>query len=422
MLLNYLLLAALLVFLFVDYKKAVIVLAVFSININFFSLTIIGTVYKFLVLVAIAIFLNGKDRQKLLSHPLLLCAILPLISVYLSMPQFHIRHILVVIAQYVFPLVLYYSIRNKNDISFYIKCLKYLVVCAVVYAFFEEFTRFNPIMQWCSQHQDQFGWMATQVNDASFVRYGVRRVMSFFSGVGAFGAFCIYYWFVLVYMKNQKDKLVGSVLNVMMVALPICALLTGARSTFIALLIEIMAFVSMKTIRNNKILVFSIIVVAILLFPFIMQIIDSIFESDSISGSNLEERNGQWEVAFYYMSQNFWLGNGVGFCSSLLEADEAGLYGAEGMWLPIMMDRGMFGVISVAMCYVITFIYLYRRKFYAGIWLMLSFLVLKTITTVVGVEPTFFLLIIVFLIRYNEINDIRNYGKNNIRNNTCLQG
>ena len=124
-----------------------------------------------------------------------------------------------------------------------------------------------------------------------------------------------------------------------------------------------------------------------------------------------DERNIQWEVAIYYMNQNYWLGNGIGFCSSLLEADEAGLVGAEGMWLPIMMDRGMFGVISVLMGYVITAIYLYRRKLFTIMWVLLSFLVLKTLTTVVGVEPTYYLLIIVFLIRYNEIMKINKCEK-----------
>ncbi len=410
MILNYLLLVTLLVFLFVNYKKAVIVLAVFSINIHFFKLSIIGTVYNFLVLVAIVLFLSGKDIKKLLSHPLLLCVVLPLISVYLSMPQFHIRHILVVIAQYVFPVVLYYNIRNQKDISFYINCLKYLAVCAVVYAFYEEVTLENPIMQWCSKHQDQFQWMTSKIN-TSFMRYGFRRAISFFAGVGAFGAFCIYYWFVIVYMKNKKDKLIDSILNMMMILLPICVLLTGTRSAFIALLIASIAFVSWKTIRNNKFLVFSIIVMSIMAYPYVMQIVDSIFESDSVSGSTYDERNIQWEVAIYYMNQNYWLGNGIGFCSSLLEADEAGLVGAEGMWLPIMMDRGMFGVISVLMGYVITAIYLYRRKLFTIMWVLLSFLVLKTLTTVVGVEPTYYLLIIVFLIRYNEIMKINKCEK-----------
>lgn len=406
MILNYLLLAALLVFLFVDYKKTVIVLAVFSINIHFFRLTFIGTVYNFLVLVAIVIFLIGKDRRKLLSHPLLLCAILPLISVYLSMPQFHIRHILVVIAQYVFPVVLCYNIRNKKDISFYINCMKYLAVCAIGYALFEEITQWNPIIQWCSKHPDQFQWISSKVNTSSFMRYGFRRAMSFFASVTAFGTFCIYYWFVIVYMKNKKDKLIDLILNMMMILLPICVLLTGARSAFIALIIASIAFVSWKTVNNNKSLVFSIIIASIIVYPYVMQIVDSIFVSDSVTGSNIDERNIQWEVAIYYLNQNYWLGNGIGFCSSLLEADEAGLVGAEGMWLPIMIDRGMFGVISVLMGYVITAIYLYRRKLFTIIWVLLSFLVLKTITTVVGVEPTYYLLIIVFLIRYNEIMKI----------------
>lgn len=402
MLLIYLILALLIIFLIVDYKRFVIFLAVFAINLSFFSFSIAGSIFNFMALVAIPIFFITNDWKKIITHPLILCGILPLISVCISMPQFTIRNVIVVIAQYVFPVILYYMLQSKKDIAYYIKCMKYLLVLAVLYCFYEEMTQTNPIMKWCSQHPEQFQWMTSRAEQLS-LRFSVKRALSFFPGEAAFATVCIYYWFIIISLKNNKEMLIDKTLYVMMMALPICVLLTGTRSAIIALLVASLGFISLNSIKNNKFYVVLVISGIILFFPYLTLIYDGFVYSDEVSGSSYEMRQGQWEIAMYYMAQNFWLGNGVGYCSSLLNANEAGLFGAEGMWLPIMIDRGMFGVISVAMAYLLAGIYLVKRKQYSELWVLASFWVFKTITTVAGVEQSYYLLIVVFLVRYKEI-------------------
>ena len=117
-------------------------------------------------------------------------------------------------------------------------------------------------------------------------------------------------------------------------------------------------------------------------------------------------REGQWDIAYQFMSQDFWLGNGVHFTGEMLNSGgEAGLFGAEGMWLPIMMDRGMLGVICTLSSFILGLFYILRWKHYKMLWLWASFLLLKTITTGVGVEVTYYEIILVVLFRYAEFID-----------------
>lgn len=163
-------------------------------------------------------------------------------------------------------------------------------------------------------------------------------------------------------------------------------------------------FVSLKSIERNLVIIGVGVIAVFFALPYINQIVDSILYSNDVAlGSSRDMRQTQWDIALFYMSKSLVLGNGVGFTGSQLIGNEEGLYGAEGMWLPIMMDRGILGVVSVLSAYVITIIVLIKKKMYAIVWVAVSFLVFKTITTVVGVGEGYYLLIIAFLMRLKDL-------------------
>lgn len=194
--------------------------------------------------------------------------------------------------------------------------------------------------------------------------------------------------------------------------LPLCVFLTGTRSIILCFLLAVMTLLTPSTIRKYRTtFILTAIILCVFLSSYFISIYDSIFVDTEIGGSSSDMREGQWEIAFYYMMNDFWVGNGFTFTSSLLNNDEAGLFGAEGMWLPIIMDRGMIGVISVALAFIIGLSEIIKRKYYRLIWLWVSFLVLKTITTGVGIEPTYYAVILVVLFRYNEFKKLENLHK-----------
>lgn len=408
MILNYLIVAILLIFLFVDYRKAVIFVAVFAINLGFFKFSILGSIWDFIAFVAIIIFIVQYDGLKILKHPLSWCLVLPFISVCLSMRDFTPRYILEVITQYIFPVVLFYAIKSEKHIHFYVNCMVVLLTMSVLYCFYEEITNSNPIMEWCYRHNESFAWMTSRIQDIR-MRFGFKRSLSFFCGEAAFAAVCIYYWYILLMLRNNKELYIDSLVTTLLFVLPFCVLLTGTRSAIIAFTIISMSLLSWKSVKNNKILYLIFICAVVLLTPYLSQIYDAIFNSNQYAiGSSEDMREGQWEIAMFYMSKNLWFGNGLGFHTQLLESNISGIYGLEGMWLPIMINRGLFGVISVMAGYVIALIYLIVQKQYSLIWVVLSFLAFKTVTTVVGVEQTYYLLIVVFLLRYYDVREKTN--------------
>ena len=410
MLIIYLFIISFLFFLFFSYKKAVITLCVFAISLAFVKAKIgsFGSVYNVLAFAAILIGLYRYGLARIIKNPLSWCLLLPFIS-YLTTMLVYNRvlpsYLLRISITYLMPVILYYTLQKPNDFRYYVKCIKWYLVIIVLYCFFEEITQSNPIMEWCAKHQDMFSWMTVRIENMS-LRFGLRRSQSLFGGEAAFASVCIYYFIVLRkynYIKNNIDNKFSFFF--LTIAIPFCILFTGTRSAMLSFLIACISLLSFKRFRKYWYYYALAGIVIIFISPYLSSIYDSIVNSSNseIKGSNEEMRMGQWEIAIYYLNQNFSWGNGIGFTSTLLEADEKGLYGAEGMWLPIMMDRGIFGVISTLASYLIVLVILLKKKMYSEIWLILSFLAFKTITSVVGVSENYVVLIVVFLMRYMEI-------------------
>lgn len=391
-------------FLITNYRKAILFISVFVINLSFFKFPILGSIWDFIAFIAIVLFIIQNDGIKIISHPLFKCMILPFLSVCISMHSFSIRYITETIVIYILPIVLFYSIKTERDIRFYVKCMIALLIMSILYCFYEEYTQTNPIMEWCYQHQEKFTWMTHRSINVQ-ERFGFKRSQSFYAGEAAFASVCIYYWFIILMIRKSNWRVIKRPLQFsLLIILPFCVLLTGTRSAYIAFIIVAMSLISWNTFKNNKLLYITFACVIVLLIPYFNIIYDSIINSNNYEiGSSAEMREGQWDIAKSYMTKNLWFGNGLGYHAELLKSNVPGIYGLEGMWLPIMINRGLFGVISVTAGYIITLIYLIKKKQYSLIWVLVSFLTFKTITTVAGVEQTYYLYIIVFLIRFYDI-------------------
>lgn len=407
MIFNIFLALVLIALLFYDFRKGVMIIALFSVTLNFFTFPpkALQTVYLASAFCAV---LMGcyYYRLRIVRHPLFWCVLLPLVSLNATMffhRKFSLGYNLTAIIQYVFPVVLYYAIKKKSDIEFYLKCMSGYLLVIVLYCFFEEIIRYNPVMAWCSQHSENFQWVTKRAGEASF-RFGFKRSQSLFSGEAAFAVVCIYYLFILLYLRVNSLRKLTTMQMFLIFATPVCVLFTGTRSAILALGVAMISFVSFKSFNRNFIIICVGVFATLFALPYINQIIDSMLHSNEAAmGSSQDMRQTQWDIALYYMSKSLVLGNGVGFTGSQLIGNEEGLFGAEGMWLPIMMDRGILGVVSVLSAYVISIFVLIKKKMYAIVWVAVSFLAFKTITTVVGVGEGYYLLIIAFLMRLKDL-------------------
>lgn len=403
--LHIILFCALFILMLRQYEKTVIVVAVISCYLTMYKdpFNTVGNLYLTMSFVAIIMGLQRYGVSLIVKNPFFLCLIPVLLSYIYTMFRtgFYPKQFIYITSQYVFPCIFYFALNSKNKVQLFVKCLSVFAFIAILYSLFEEITSSNPIMHWCENNMSSFTWL----HDRTEHRFGIKRAQSFFSGEAAFGQFCIFAFILLFTMMSDKmDYLKNGWRKMCVLMLPLFVFMTGTRSIILSFVISILTLATFSNIKKYK---FLMVVLALVLVAlggsYFGSIYDSMFvDSTEIGGSSSEMREGQWEIAFYYMSQNFWCGNGIGFTGGLLRANEAGLYGAEGMWLPIMMDRGCVGVVATMLSFLIGLFIIIKTKEYLYVWLWISFLVMKTITTGVGIEPSYYTIPLIVLFRYNQ--------------------
>lgn len=403
--LHYLVFAVFVVLFMRSYSKATILVAALACLLSVFKdpLNIVGSLYLTLSLVAlvIGVFKYGKQLQH---APFLWCIVPVLISYVctMSVHGFYPKQFFLILAQYCFPCILYCIINNQERIDRFVKYTSGLLLFAIAYSIVEESISANPIMHWCENNMDSFTWLI----DRTEFRFGVKRAQSFFADVAAFGMSCAYGFIVLFTLMRDNAKVMQiRWRKTLTLLLPIFVFFTGTRSIIMCFLVASASLLTPQTIKKYR---FPLFVLALILVLFMgnyfSSIYDSIFvDSTELGGSSSDMREGQWEIAFFYMAQDFWFGNGLFFTGNLLNSGgEAGLFGAEGMWLPIMMDRGMIGVICTLAAFIIGLFVIIRERQYKQIWIWISFLLMKTLTTGVGIEVTYYEVIFIVLLRYSE--------------------
>ena len=123
---------------------------------------------------------------------------------------------------------------------------------------------------------------------------------------------------------------------------------------------------------------------------YINTIIDSFIDTESVIGSNADMREGQFELAFYFLNKSFWFGNGIGEIGNVL-INYQEMMGAESLWIPVMVEQGIFGIISIISIFVFSIVYAYKRHFIPMIWIPIGFIVLFTMTSIPNCQPTYHL-------------------------------
>lgn len=412
--LQYLVFAIFIILLIFKYEKASILIAVLACWLTLFRdpLNLVNNLYLSLSFIA-ALLGAYKFRKKILKSPFILCVVPVLVSYTITMYYyvFYSKQYLAIFAQFLFPCIIYCVIDRKERVILFVKYASILMILATLYCLFEETISANPIMHWCEKHPESFTWF----HDRSEQRFGVKRAQSFFSGESAFGLTCSYIFIILFIMMRDGAKIMKvKWRKLLILLLPLCVFLTGTRSVILCFLVACVALLTPQTIKKYRIPLLAVgLVLIFFMGSYFTSLYNSIFvDSTEIGGSSSEMREGQWDIAYYYMNQDFWLGNGVHFTGKLLNSGgEAGLFGAEGMWLPVMMDRGMLGVICTLSAFLLGLYYILRRKRYNMIWLWISFLLMKTLTTGVGIELTYYEIVLIVLFRYAEFAGV-------CRNNT----
>ena len=235
----------------------------------------------------------------------------------------------------------------------------------------------------------------------SFVQSSRFRVQATFNNPFDYGYICVLLAIIHFYGYLQRFEGVA-VLTVVQVCCLFGVLTCNCRTILLCYLVCAVVFaVALQKKRKVKLAVFggilALMVVSVMFVPSARKLIlsvFSIFDPSAVSdGSSIAMRLKQFGTVIYYISSSLIFGRGVHFfvmdlgwdSGSGLEVD-TDLYGLEGIYLNLLLERGVVGLLLylAMLILLIVFIFRYRklgRKMYAlGITVFVLYILFSFMT------------------------------------------
>lgn len=303
--------------------------------------------------------------------------------------------------------ILWYLLQNNAQKTIHALVKTALVFgCLVsIYALFETITRSNPLLN--SLVLSGCYIESPLITD---IRFGLKRAQAIFSMHTTLGGVMLFnYALLLIAYKTAYLK--KTRINIIVICLcALCIFLTGARSCIIgAVVCSGMLFSKMKV---------SQIFFIFLIFPFVFvfagdylsQILDSIFNTEKVNGSNSEMRLIQFMISWDYMMHSPIIGNGLGFLYNdvVLNHVEKELFGAESLWFGVIADQGILGLVSYLLLFISPILYSWRKDNKFIILFVIGILVMHSLSTIPGVNPA---MVLAFTLIFNYMQDTAKSGK-----------
>lgn len=303
--------------------------------------------------------------------------------------------------------ILWYLLQNNAQKTIHALVKTALVFgCLVsIYALFETITRSNPLLN--SLVLSGCYIESPLITD---IRFGLKRAQAIFSMHTTLGGVMLFnYALLLIAYKTAYLK--KTRINIIVICLcAMCIFLTGARSCIIgAVMCTGMLFSKLKV---------SQIFFIFLIFPFVfvfagdylLQILDSIFNTEKVNGSNSEMRLIQFMISWDYMMHSPIIGNGLGFLYNdvVLNHVEKELFGAESLWFGVIADQGILGLVSYLLLFISPILYSWRKDNKFIILFVIGILVMHSLSTIPGVNPA---MVLVFTLIFNYMQDTAKSGK-----------
>lgn len=385
------------------YDKAIAVISVWSFFLNMLVLPVRNvSVFGALLSVAFVLYVIRNGRAvvgQFKAYPMASCTLFVFLFLILTNAFSGNPHWLVSISffvpVYLLPFLLWNSLDTPRKVGRYVRLSYICAVISVAYCFVEVVSGRNPIMEWMVADD----MVENFVGLSDRFRFGIKRIQGFFALNGALGGFCTLNMLLFLFLKMKHEAYVSRYrfLSFLIGALALCAFFTGTRSVILAWCIGMMYVVNRNLFRYKW--TYFLIVGCIVVFPFVLpwlsQIYMSFLDMESIAGSNLSMRETQFELTFYYLKRSFWIGNGISYTFSDVLPESPDIKGAESVWIPYMIERGILGTAAYAFLILYSLYYCIQIRNKAGFFMVVSFIVLKSLTSAPGISEAYFLAYVV---------------------------
>jgi hypothetical protein len=315
------------------------------------------------------------------------------------------RLIYVVMRDFMFPCMLWFAIRDQRDLRFVLRGFLSVFLFLAVYGAYEKFTWHNPIYDYVvgltSGSSNSLDWA---MNDKRLGMGKVRSAIMHPIGLGVILSGLINL-FVVFSLKYRGVLRRGALLLAVILFLGVCVVFfTNTRSPLIFLfLISIPLFdFRRKSFYYLLILLMVVLVCGYGYFAPYFENILSLFAHNGttadVGGSNFEMRLTQLLSAVHIIDGHYLLGLGVKSMNAFdLYGTAHGLLGAESVWIKLLVEQGILGVISYIF-FIGSIILSARRNRYVQ-FLVGGWFVLTTVTSTPGISLSFLLTLVVLLIK-----------------------
>lgn len=261
---------------------------------------------------------------------------------FLKIAQFAVNDLVIVH-------VVFATIRNPRDLKSLIRYLSVAVLVSLGYGIFSYITASNPIVDF------EISLAGSQTEEMKMLSYmnterGIR-LQSLFMSPFVFSLTIVAYLYMILiihfYFKSFFKKYSQYIVYLILI-IALSVFLSNSRSTIVPFVIVTPLLLLRMPERYRTIITVGCIL-AVLIFPFVMDkltIITSVFDeqSKSVAGSSLSMRGAQYAIALNSFFEAPLIGHGLGY-TGVLRSSNYDLYGAESVWIPLLVEQGVVGVV-----------------------------------------------------------------------------
>lgn len=407
------------ILLLIDFRKWYTVLIVINVALNL-DLNIKGlNLFTLIGLISVPIFLL-KNRIRftyLKKYPFYKPSLLIIFSMVLTTFYAQEKHIPSVVSNiiitlfmpFIFWILLVKSPKKVLDIFIKTSIIYSLIIC--LYTFFELITRSNPYIEILDTWN-----LRDNVTFVEEIRYGFKRCQSIFNMHTTLGGVCIPLLAIFLYIRlcvNYPIK--KNLLNTIILMLTLSILFTGARSAIIGCFIVLFMIFKKEffTPKNVLLGILTASIIIVINFTYISEVISSIIFSDTVSGSSSDMRLIQYTIALKFMMQNIIWGNGFDYTGEyVLKYYKDEIYGAESMWLPLMINHGIIGVLSYLFLFYSIYKYIKRTENNKVIYFLVGYYIFNSLSSIPDCYITFIIIYILVMCKIKEYAKLEIPNKN----------
>lgn len=313
-------------------------------------------------------------------------------------------------------IMIYWELLQKRSSKIILYTYKFsLLLGAVIgsYALLEVILGYNPYINLTSPLK-----LYTNNTIITEVRFGIKRTQTFFSMHETNAGFS-YLLIVLLCFINCKKKSFERKKGYIVISLLVLNVFaSGSRAAIIGISVLSLAFLKRKSIKVLLLLSPILLLLVVLFFQdYVTNIIDSITNTSQVDGSNAEMRSEQFNIALYYLLRSPWIGNGIAYTWTYVTVYDQNIFGAESLWLPVMIDQGVLGIISYIFFFLYSLYYCIKARVSSLCFFVVGFVVFNSLSSIPNISFTYvFVVISAITASYKSTN--KKYAP--VYNNPCL--